>query len=64
MKLVDVEVVAEMLGVSTRTVSRFRDSGRIPKAVTIGRCVRWRQCDIEQWIEAGCPDVRRTNWVC
>lgn len=36
------EEVAEMLGVSTRTVARLREHGQL-KAVRIGRSVRFRQ---------------------
>jgi len=62
-RLLDVAAAAAMLGISQRSVWRLRDSGKIPPAVRIGGCIRWRRHDIEAWIQAGCPDVRRTNWT-
>ncbi len=61
-KLMDVEQVSDLLGISPRGVWRFRDSGRMPAPVTLGRLVRWRHADLTTWIAAGCPDVRRTGW--
>lgn len=58
-KLVDINTVAVMLGVSARMVWRLRDSGRMPKPVIIGRLVRWRSDAIEEWIQAGCPAVEQ-----
>ena len=58
-KLVDANTIAKMLGVSARMVWRLRDSGGIPKPVIIGRLVRWRSEEIEEWIQAGCPAVER-----
>ncbi|MBW7863584.1 MAG: helix-turn-helix domain-containing protein [Candidatus Hydrogenedens sp.] len=62
-KLLDVAALAELLGCSERGVWRWRDSGRLPAPVTLGRLVRWREGDIQAWIQAGCPDVRRTRWT-
>lgn len=62
-KLIDVDETAEMLGVGARTVWRLRDSGRMPAPITIGKCIRWRVADIAAWIQAGCPDMKRTGWM-
>jgi predicted DNA-binding transcriptional regulator AlpA len=61
-KLIEVNGVAEMLGVGTRTVWRLRDGGQMPKPINVARCVRWRLSDLVAWIDCGCPDVRRTGW--
>jgi predicted DNA-binding transcriptional regulator AlpA len=39
-----------MLALSERTLERFRVSGAGPKFVRCGRCVRYRESDLEQWI--------------
>jgi len=61
-RLMDVAAVAELLGISERGCWRFRDAGRMPAPVTLGRLVRWRQSDLTAWIADGCPDCRRTGW--
>ena len=53
--LLTAQDIARMLQVSVRTVWRLRDSGKIPRAVTIGGSIRWRTSEIQRWIEVGCP---------
>lgn len=53
--LVDVKVVARMLGCSTKHVTRLRDAGQMPGAVKLGGLARWRREAVEQWIADGCP---------
>lgn len=47
--------VAELLGVSERTIWRLRAAGKLPPAIRLGGNVRWRATDVAAWIEAGCP---------
>jgi excisionase family DNA binding protein len=47
--------LARLLDLSIRTISRMNASGKIPKPVRVGRSVRWRRKEIEEWIAAGCP---------
>jgi excisionase family DNA binding protein len=61
-KLIDSAEVSRMIGVSYRTIWRLKDAGKLPKPVSIGRLVRWRRDEIEQWIAAGCPAVHRWRW--
>lgn len=61
--LMTVTEVAALLGISTRGVWRFRDMGKLPAPVQLGRLVRWRQSDLTAWIADGCPDCRRTGWT-
>ena len=42
--------IAAFLQVSTRTVWRLTSSRSLPKPLRIGRTVRWRRSDIEDWI--------------
>ena len=54
--------VAAMLGVSVRQVWRLHATGRLPRAIRLGNCVRWRRAEIEAFVEAGCPT--REKWEC
>lgn len=58
-ELLSCKAVAGMLDISIRQVWRMRDGGLLPAPVKLGGSVRWRRADLESWIEAGCPDVRR-----
>jgi excisionase family DNA binding protein len=59
--LLDVNGVAQLLNCSPRHVYRLSDSARMPRPVKIGALVRWRRADIDSWLAAGCPAVRRTR---
>ncbi len=61
-QLVDVKSIASMLGLSRRTVWRFKSAGRLPKPVTLSASVRWRLSDIAKWIEWGCPSQREFEY--
>jgi excisionase family DNA binding protein len=53
--LIGAECLANLLQLSTRTLWRLVHAGKIPAPLRIGRSVRWKRSEIEQWIEAGCP---------
>lgn len=57
--LIDVKIVAGLLGCSKRHVARMQDAGQMPPAVKLGRLSKWNRKVIEKWIEDGCPKVRR-----
>jgi excisionase family DNA binding protein len=57
--LLTVKEVAEMLGLSERTVYRLADVGKMPRPVKIGAAVRWRKKELDTWIEEGCPASQR-----
>jgi excisionase family DNA binding protein len=57
--LLDVRAVAALLDCSARHVYRLADAGRMPPPVRVGALVRWRRGEIEDWIAAGCPALRR-----
>jgi excisionase family DNA binding protein len=59
--LLDVQAVAELLGCSTRHVYRLSDAGKMPAPVRLGCLVRWSAAAIQQWIDEGCPSVRRAG---
>ena len=58
-KLLTAEAVGEMLSLSKRQIFRMRSGGLIVAPVKVGQgAIRWRQSDIEKWIEFGCPSRR------
>jgi excisionase family DNA binding protein len=44
--------LAELLRVNIRTVKRYYKEGKLPPAIRLGRLVRWRREEIEQWLQA------------
>ncbi len=59
MELLSVREVAERLKVSVRQIWKLASSARLPRAVRIGRSVRWRADDIDRWIQQDCPSRDR-----
>jgi predicted DNA-binding transcriptional regulator AlpA len=58
-KLGDVKAVAAKLCCSARHVSRLADAGQMPSPIRLASLVRWDLEEIDRWIAAGCPSVRR-----
>ena len=58
-ELLAIPQVAELLSISTRTVSRWRLEGKLPGYVKTGTtqqsAARYRRKDIVDWMDAGCP---------
>ena len=46
-EFINIQQVASMFGVSTRTIRRLWSKGELPEPMRIGRSVRWRKLDIE-----------------
>jgi prophage regulatory protein len=61
--LLDIDAVADMLGVSSRHVRRLADAGKCPQPVRLGGCVRWPRQVVEAWIADGCPNCRKRSGV-
>lgn len=59
--MLDVRAVADLLRCSPRHVYRLADSGKMPAPVRLGALVRWSQSAVAEWIEAGCPAVRKVG---
>lgn len=57
-RMLGVQAVAEMLGVSSRHVYRMKDAGLLPQPLRLGGAVRWDRDVIYRWIEAGCPRLK------
>jgi len=58
-ELLTVKDLAAWLSMGQRTIWSHADSGKIPAPCRIGGSVRWRRAVIEEWLEQGCPPVRR-----
>jgi excisionase family DNA binding protein len=52
--LLDFPEAAAMLAISTRHLRRLADSGRGPRPVRLGKAVRFRLADIEEFVANGC----------
>jgi len=48
--LLDTQAAADVLGLSPNTLSRWRWSGSGPRFVKLGRAVRYRREDLDQFI--------------
>jgi excisionase family DNA binding protein len=51
-RLLTQKEVAHQLGISERTLERHRVTGTGPRWARLGRLVRYRVSDLEQWVEA------------
>jgi excisionase family DNA binding protein len=55
----DLEQAAQALNVSTKTLKRMVAGGEIPGVVRLARRRLFSRRALEQWIDQGCPPVRR-----
>ncbi len=53
--LVDIKVVAKLLGRSPQSISRADKQGKLPRALMLGSSKRWDLGEIAQWVAAKCP---------
>lgn len=53
-RLLTAEDLADQLGISVSSIYRMRSNGEsLPRATRVGaRAVRWRQADVNAWLEA------------
>lgn len=56
--LISAEKVAELLGISKRTLWRLLSAGRLPEPIRLGSVVRWKRDELQEWIEEGCPPLQ------
>ena len=54
-RLIRIAELADMLGVTPRTINRMLSSGNLIPPIRLGGSVRWRLYEVEQWIADGCP---------
>ena len=49
--LLDNDGAAEVLGVSPKTLPRWRWAGTGPAFLRVGRAIRYRRSDLEAWLD-------------
>lgn len=55
--MLKVGEIANLLTLSKRAVFRMNTLGSMPQSVTVGKgAIRWRESDIDLWIDMDCPD--------
>jgi predicted DNA-binding transcriptional regulator AlpA len=50
--LLNSEDAAQILGCSARTLASWRIAGDGPKFVAVGRLIRYRRGDLEEWLQS------------
>lgn len=50
-KLLTPEEVSDYLKIPVSTLYRWRYTGKGPRAIPVGRHLRWRPEDVERWLE-------------
>ncbi len=48
--LLSIHQVSERVCLSTTSIYRLISDGKFPRQVRIGRTVRWRSADLDQWM--------------
>jgi predicted DNA-binding transcriptional regulator AlpA len=68
--LLNPKQAARTVGLSVRTLERHRLAGTGPRYTRLGRLIRYRECDLAEWVRAslrtstsqpGAPATRRGN---
>lgn len=49
--LMSTQELADYLGVPTRTVYRWRQTGTGPRAFRVGKHLRFQRPDVDRWLE-------------
>lgn len=50
-RLLDVDAVADLLGISRQTVYMWRTRGAGPRGIKVGGRVRYRRSEVDKWID-------------
>jgi excisionase family DNA binding protein len=53
------ELLGARLGIPLRTIYRWNTTGRGPRLYRVGRHVRYRWCDVAEWLEQGRQEAER-----
>lgn len=58
--LLTIDQVAELMNVCPRTINRLNAAGKLPKAIKIGRALRWNRVELMTWLNYG--GLARAKW--
>jgi len=56
-RLISAAELRDQLGIAARTFYTYRAMGKLPKAIRLGRTLRYKADEIDAWIVAGCPPL-------
>lgn len=51
-RLLDIDEVADYLGIPKNTLYKWRVDGKGPRAIKVGKHLRFRRGDLETWLDA------------
>lgn len=57
--LLTAKQVAELLNVGCSHIYTMRSCGQIPLSIKLGGSVRWNKREMLDWIQEGCPPLRK-----
>ncbi|MDF9877479.1 helix-turn-helix transcriptional regulator [Cellulosimicrobium cellulans] len=55
-RLIDPGQLAEQLGVPVKTIYIWRTRGKGPRGIRVGKHLRYRQSDIDAWLDSQADD--------
>lgn len=62
-RLMSTRELAEYLGVPRNTIYQWRHNGDGPRAIRVGRHLRFRRADIDEWLERNAePGPAAPSW--
>ena len=60
--LIDTRQAAKLLKVCEKTIWTMHTTGRMPRPIRIGQCVRWGYEELRAWVIAACPPQEEWEW--
>ncbi len=58
-QLISPAELAAVLCIGRSKLYEMKSAGQLPRPIKLGRSVRWRLSDIDQWLALGCPSQER-----
>lgn len=60
-QLVDMRFITKLTGLTDKWFYKLIKDGLFPKPIKLGRSSRWKQSEIEDWLEKRIADSRECN---